>query len=99
MPEGLSSSRTPSTRRRGARGLAPPPATSALAVLLAVLGDSLVDKLRQPHAGLDRVVVQEVELRDRVELHAVRELAAKEARRARQSLHRVVRVLAPREVR
>ena len=53
----------------------------------------------KPHAGLDRVVVDEVQLRHGVELQPMRQLAAQEAGGARQRLTRLVAVLAPGEVR
>ena len=68
-------------------------------IRLLVGRDGFVDQLRQAHAGLDRVVVGEVQLRHRVELHPVRELGAQEAGGALQRPHRLVGVLAAGEVR
>ena len=68
-------------------------------VRLAIGRDGFVDQLRQAHAGLDRIVVREVELRHRVELHPVRELGAQEAGGALQRAHRLVGVLAAGEMR
>src|SRR5207248_8575904 len=60
---------------------------------LLVGGDGVVDQFRQAHTALDRVVVDKMELRYRVQVEAMREFAAEEARRARERRNRLRRVL------
>jgi hypothetical protein len=49
--------------------------------MLAILGDGFVDEARQRHAGLDRLVVDERELRHRVHRQPLRELGTQETGR------------------
>ena len=91
MPDGLSSSSTPSTRRRARRHRRAAPS----AVGASVRGDGVVDQLREVHARLDRVVVGEVQLRHGVEDKPARERAAQEAGRVRQRRDRLVGMRRP----
>src|SRR5581483_9424466 len=92
-------STTPPTACRGAARRRLGGLVSRSLVVLLVFLDRAVDERRQPHPGLDRVVVGEPELRHRVEVQAARQLAAQEAGRARQRRDRLLRVLFPREMR
>src|SRR3984893_8024819 len=73
-PTGVSSSRTPSTRRRKSGPV--DARTLRLARVLAVFGDGVVDQLGQAKARLDGVVIDKMKLRHRVQLDPVRELGA-----------------------
>src|SRR6476469_11085013 len=108
MPDGLSSSSTPSTRRRATRGFVDVAGTLERAVaasrmagarsvgrMLLVGGDRLVDQLRHAHARFDRVVVGKMQLRHRVEVESMAEFAAQKARGSRQRLHGGVRAVLP----
>src|SRR5690242_18142276 len=111
MPVGLSSSRTPSMRRRslterasalrasGLRASGGPARSLRLRPELAIGRHRLVDELRHPHARLDRIVVRERELRHRIEVQAPRQLAAQKTGGARQSLRRLVARFLAREMR
>src|SRR6266545_7381493 len=72
-PRGLSRSRTPSIRRLL---LTDGVAAVTSGRMFMVVGNGVVDQLRKAQTRLDRIVVGEVQLRDAVELEAVRELAA-----------------------
>src|SRR6185437_3805888 len=64
-----------------------------------VFSDRLVDQLRHPDTGFDRVVVGELQLRHRVEVEAPRELAAEEPGGSRERLRGILRRLLAREMR
>src|SRR5450755_3282697 len=89
-PTALSSSRTPSTRRRG--GDAVPGARMSVRVL-AVFGDGVVDQLGQTKTGFNGIVVHEMELRHRIEREPVRELSAQVSSRMLQGCNRGRRLL------
>src|ERR1051326_438307 len=59
--------------------------------MLPVFLDRFVDQLGDPQAGLDRIVIDEVQMRHGVELQAMRELAPQPAGRMLQSLHCLAR--------